>query len=121
MSGIVVVGLLVDCKSEASILSGEAGLVGIFEVEEIGERKVTTRLVGEAKPEGVNIWKSSSGLERTERQSLKEEKLSVVGPGKRIRTNLNREDWSHGLVELSRTQYGAEVLSFFLSILSHIM
>ena len=68
-SVIIAVGLLVDCKVEAAFSSGEAGLEGILEREEIGERKVTTGSVGMSKPEGVNGWKSSSGSEKTERQS----------------------------------------------------
>ena len=68
-SGTVVVELLVVCKSEAGISSGEAGLEGIFAEGEIGDRKVTTEVVGRSKPEGVGGWKSSSGSERTERQS----------------------------------------------------
>ena len=67
-SGITVLGLLVVYKDEASVLSGEAGLEVIFEGEEIGDRKVTTELVGRSKPESVRGWKSSAGWERTERQ-----------------------------------------------------
>ena len=48
--GIVVVGLLVDSKSEAGVSSGEAGLEGIFG-EEIGERNVTAELVGRSTRE----------------------------------------------------------------------
>ena len=62
---------LEESKGEAGVSSGEAGLEGIFEGEEITDRKVTTGLVGRSKPEGVNCWTSSSGSERTERQSLK--------------------------------------------------
>ena len=40
--GITFVGLLVDCRGEAGVSSGEAGLEGIFEGDEIGGRKVTT-------------------------------------------------------------------------------
>ena len=69
MSRTVVVGLLVVCKSEAGVSSGDAGLDGIFEGEEIGDKKVRTELVERSKPEGVRGWKSSSGSERTERQS----------------------------------------------------
>jgi len=68
-SGAVVVGLLVVCKVEEGVSSGDAGLEGIFEGGEIGDKKVTTELVGQSKPEGVGGWKSSSGSERTERQS----------------------------------------------------
>ena len=57
------------CKDEAGVSSGEAGLEGIFEGEEIGDRKVTTELVGRSKPGGVRSRKSSSGSKRTERQS----------------------------------------------------
>ena len=66
--GITCVGFL-DCRGDAGVSSGEAGLEGIFEGEEIRDRKVTTDLVGRSKPEGVRGWKSSSGSERTERQS----------------------------------------------------
>ena len=68
---MVVVGLLVDCKSGAGILSGEAGLEGFFDGEEIGERKVKTGLEGGSKIESVKSWKASSGSERTESQSSK--------------------------------------------------
>ena len=60
-SGTVVLGLLVGCKGEAGVSSGEAGLEGIFAGAEIGDRKVTTEVVGRSKPEGVGGWKSSSG------------------------------------------------------------
>ena len=50
-------------------MSGEAGLGGIFSGEEVGDRKVTTEIVGKFKPEGVKGWKSSSRSERSERQS----------------------------------------------------
>ena len=69
MSGTIVVGVLVGCKGEAGISSGEAGLESIFAAGEIGDRKVTTEVVGRSKPEGVSGWKSSSGSETTERQS----------------------------------------------------
>ena len=52
-SGTVVVELLVVCKSEAGVSSGETGLEGIFAGGEIGDRKVTTEVVGRSKPEGV--------------------------------------------------------------------
>ena len=68
-SVLVVVGLLVECKGEAGVSSGEAGLEGIFEGEEIRDMKVTTEVVGISKPERVKGRKSSSGLEKTERQS----------------------------------------------------
>ena len=67
--GITFVGLLLDRKGEAGVSSGEAGFEGIFEGEGIGDRKVTTNLVGRSKQEGVRDWKASSGLEKTERQS----------------------------------------------------
>ena len=70
----VVVGLLVVCKGEAGVLSGEAGLEGIFEGEEIGDKKVKTELVGRFRPEGVRIWKSF-GSERTERQTSQRGKI----------------------------------------------
>ena len=68
-SRVIVVGILVDCKDEAGVLSGEAGLECIFERDEIGERKVTIGLEGRSEPEGVKAWKSSSGSKNTERQS----------------------------------------------------
>ena len=67
--GITFVGLLGDCRGEAGVSSGEAGLKGIFEGEEIRDKKVTTELMGRSKPEDVRSWKSSSGSETTERQS----------------------------------------------------
>ena len=45
-SGITVVGLLLGLRGEGGVLSGEDGLEDIFEGEEIGDRKVTTELVG---------------------------------------------------------------------------
>ena len=72
--GITFVGLLVNCRGEAGVSSSEAGLEGIFEGEEIGDRKVTTVLVGRSKPEDVRAWKTSSGSERTERQSSASER-----------------------------------------------
>ena len=66
--GNIIVGLLVDCKSEASVSTGEAGLDGNFQGEEIGEGMLTTALVRRSKQEGVKGRKSSSGSQRTERQ-----------------------------------------------------
>ena len=57
------------CKNEVGVSSGEVGLEGILEGEEIGERKVTTELMGSSKPGGVGGRKSSSVSQRTERQS----------------------------------------------------
>ena len=68
-SGIIVVGWLLDCKFEAGVSSGDAGLDDIFEGEEIGARKVTTELMEKSNSEDVKGWKSSSGSEKTERQS----------------------------------------------------
>ena len=68
-SEITFVGLLVDCKGEAGVSSGETGLEGFFEGEEIVERKVTTGLEGKTEPEGVKDLISFSGSKRTERQS----------------------------------------------------
>ena len=53
-SGAVVVELLVVCKGEAGVSSVDAGLEGSFAGSEIGERKVTTEVVGRFKPEGVS-------------------------------------------------------------------
>ena len=85
MSGFIVGVGLVDGKGGAGVSSVEAGLEGIFEGEEIGDRKVTTELVGRSRPEGVRGRKSSSGSEKTERQSSEGEKLSVMRPRKRIK------------------------------------
>ena len=62
-------GLLVDCKGEVGVSSGEAGLEGILEREDIGERRLTTGLMGMSELEGVKDWKFPSGSERTEGQS----------------------------------------------------
>ena len=40
-SGTVVVGLLVVCKGEAGVSSGDAGLEGILEGEERRDKKAT--------------------------------------------------------------------------------
>ena len=48
-SGIIVLGLLIDCKVEAVVSSGEAELEGILEGEGIRERNLTTGLVGRSK------------------------------------------------------------------------
>ena len=61
--------MLVGCKGEAGVSLGEAGLEGIFEGEEVGDRKVPTALAGWSKPGGVGGRKSSSVSQRTERQS----------------------------------------------------
>ena len=70
--GITLVGLLVDRRGEADVSSSEAGLEGIFQGDEIGDRKVTTELKRMSKPEGVRGRRGPltlSGSERTERQS----------------------------------------------------
>ena len=118
-SGVIFVCFPVACKGEAGVSSSKAGSEGILEGEEIGERKVTIRLVERSKTEGVQGWKTSSGWEKTDRH--KEEELSVVQPGKRIRTNLNRGDWSYSLVKLTWFHYRIDVLFCFLNILSHII
>ena len=82
---------------------------------------MTPELVGRSKPEGVRGRKSFSGSEMTERQSSQEGRLYVVGPKKRIKVNLNRRDWYHGLVKLSRTHDWINMLLFFLRSVSHIM
>ena len=89
-SGTVVVGLLLGCKCEAGVSSGEAGLEGIFAGGETGDKKVTTEVVGRSKPEGVEGWKSSSGSERTERQSSQGGKTECNWASKIITTNSNR-------------------------------
>ena len=58
-----------DCKGEASVLSGEAGLEGVLDGQQKGERKLATELVGMTKPEDVKGWNSFFGSERTETQS----------------------------------------------------
>ena len=63
-SWVIVGGWQVDGEVGAGVSSGDAGLEGI-----LGERKATTESVGRSKPEGLSVWKSSSGSERTERQS----------------------------------------------------
>ena len=63
-SSAVVVGLVVVCKGEAGVSSGEAGFEGIS-----GDGNVITELVEKSKPEGARGWRSSSGSQRTERQS----------------------------------------------------
>ena len=68
-SGTVIVEFLGVCRGEAGVSSGEAGLEGIFAGGEIGDRKVTTEVLGRSKPEGVGGWKSSSGSDKTERKS----------------------------------------------------
>ena len=83
MSGIVVVGLLINCRGDAGVSSGEAGLEGDFEGEGIGEGKFTTGLEGKSKRDGVKDGKSSSGSEKTEKQSSQGEKLSAVRCKKR--------------------------------------
>ena len=51
--GITFVELLVDRRGEAVVSSCKAGLQGILEGKEIGDRKLTTELVGRSKAEGV--------------------------------------------------------------------
>ena len=68
-SEFIVVGWIVDSKVREGGSSGETGLQGICEREEIGDKKVTPELVGRSKPEGVKGRKSSSTSEMTERQS----------------------------------------------------
>ena len=65
----MVGGWLVESKVREGGASGEAGLEGICEQEAIGDKNVTSELVGRSKPEGVRGRKSSSGSEMTERQS----------------------------------------------------
>ena len=67
--GNIVVGLRVDCEGEVGVSTGEAGVDGTFEGEQTGERNLTTGLLWKSKPEDVKGWKSSSGSEKTERQS----------------------------------------------------
>ena len=74
--------MLVGCKGEAGVSSGEAGLEGIFVGGEIGDKKVTTEVVGRSKPEGVGVWKSSFGSEKTERQSSQGGRRGVIEPKK---------------------------------------
>ena len=117
-SGIVFVGFLVDCKRDAGVLSGKSGLEGIFEGEDIGERKMMTGLEVKSIPEGVKVWKSSSGSEKDERQSSRGEKVECSAALKKSK-KMNRGNWSYGLVKLGRTHYGVEVLFLFLRIFSH--
>ena len=87
--GIKLVGLLVDRRGEAGVSSSEAGLEGILQGDEIGDRKVTTELKRRSKPEGVR------GRRGLKDNSHKQETLIVIGPKKRIKTNLNRGNWCH--------------------------
>ena len=68
-SGFILGGWLVDSRVREGGSSGEAGLEGNCEREEIGDKNVTPELVRRSKPEGVRGRKSSSGSEVTERQS----------------------------------------------------
>ena len=65
----IVGGSQIGSKVREGGSSGEAGLEGICEREEIGDKNVTPELVRRSKPEGVTGRKSSSGSELTERQS----------------------------------------------------
>ena len=69
-SWVIVGGGLVGGEGGAGVSSGDAGIGGI-----LGERKVTTESVCRSEPEGVIGWKSSSGSERTERQSSQKGKV----------------------------------------------
>ena len=60
--------LLGNCKNEAGVSSGGAGLDGNFDGEEVGERKVTIVLNERSEPDGVKDSKSSAS-KRTEIQS----------------------------------------------------
>ena len=50
---MIIVGLILECKNEAGVSSGEASLVGTFAEEEIREKKVTTRLAGRSNSESA--------------------------------------------------------------------
>ena len=65
----IVMGMPVDCKGEAGVSSRKARLESAFDGEEIGLRIMTSRLSGNFKPDDIKGSQSSSGLERTERQS----------------------------------------------------
>ena len=58
-----------DCKCEAGVSLGGAGLADIFEGGEVGARKVTTELVGRSKRKSVRGWESSSISKKIEKQS----------------------------------------------------
>ena len=73
--GITFVGLLVDRRSEAGVSSSEAGLEGIFEGDEIRDRKVIRELVGCSKLQCLRGRKSSSGSESTKKQSSQGRKI----------------------------------------------
>ena len=113
--------LSVDRNGGAAISSGEAGLDGIFKGEEISDREVTTRIVGRSRPESVRGWKSSSGSEKTEKQSSQGGKIECIAAWKKIITSLNRGIWSYSLVKLRRTHYMIDMLFFFISIVFHII
>ena len=84
-------GLLVDRKDEVGVSSGEAGLECILGGKDTGERKLTTELVGRSKPEGVRGWKSSSGSERTERQSSQGGKIESNATSKKNGNKFKQE------------------------------
>ena len=92
--GSTFMGLLVDRRGEAGVLSGQAGLEGIFNVGEIGDKKVTTELVeGGGGGPNQKAWEVENlllGRKGLKDNRHKEERLSVMRFKKRIRTNLNR-------------------------------
>ena len=45
-SGVIFGGWLVDGEGGAGVMSSDGGLEGIFEDDEIGDKKVTTELRG---------------------------------------------------------------------------
>ena len=86
-SGFIVGGWLVDSMVRESGSSGEAGLDGIFEGGEIGNRKVTPELVGRSKPGGVRGQKSFRSKIRTCCRLMRpiEKKLVTAVVGSRSR------------------------------------
>ena len=110
--GVVTVGLLVDCKSEAGISSGEAALMGILGGEEIGERKATTGLARISQP---RLWNFGSLLQgRTELRSnrQRDKKFRLEPPRKWIRTHLNGDigvtaeiDWAGLITRLNCSSF----------------
>ena len=66
-SVVTVAGLQEYCEGEVGVSSGDDGLEGILEGDEIGERMAMAGLLGISKPESVKGWKSSSRSEWTEK------------------------------------------------------
>ena len=81
---------------------------------------MTAELVGRSKPEGVGVG-SLLGRKGLKDNRRKGERLSVMRPKKRIKTNLNRRNGSYGFVKLSRTHDWVNMFFLLLSIISYIL